>query len=86
MSIKRGYRDNQNLNRVMHVIITYFFIKSLCIEPRLVERKNRFIFQNKNTFDAFSLNTAKIEVFYVEVVCTRFCCTCTVVFPYKVRI
>ena len=86
MSLKRVYRDNQNLNRVMHVIIIYFFIKSLCIEPYVVERKNRFIFQNKITFDTFSLNTAKIEVFSVEVVCTRFCCTCTVVFPYKFRI
>ena len=86
MSIKRGYGENLNLNRVMHVIIIYFFIKSLCIEPCVVERKNRFIFQNKITFDTFSLNTAKIEVFSVEVVCTRFWCTCTVVFPYKFRI
>ena len=32
----------------------------MCIEPCVVERKNRLIFQNKITFDAFSLNTAKL--------------------------
>ena len=40
VSIKSGYRDKQNLNR----ITINFFIKSVRIEPCVVERNNRFIF------------------------------------------
>ena len=35
-------------------------MKSLSIEPCVVERKNLAIFKNKITVDALSLNTAKI--------------------------
>ena len=59
-SFKSGYRDKQNLNRVIYIIIIHFFIKSLRIEPFVVERKNHFIFENKITFDVSPLNTAKI--------------------------
>ena len=37
----------------------FFFIKSLRIERCVVERKNRFIFENKIIFDVFSFSTAK---------------------------
>ena len=54
------YQEGQSEFKSCHINIIYFFIKSLYIEPYVVERRNRFIFKNKITFDAFSLNTAKI--------------------------
>ena len=61
VSIKSGCRDKQNLNRVI-IIIIHFFIKSVRMAPCVVEHKNRFIFENKITFDVWPLNTAKISV------------------------
>ena len=40
-----------------------FLIKSVRIEPCVVECKNRFIFENKVTFDVLLLDTAKIYWF-----------------------
>ena len=50
-------RDAQNLNRVICIIIINFLIKSVRIEPCVVERKNQFIFENKITFDVLSINS-----------------------------
>ena len=62
VSIRGGYRDKQNLNRDYNL----FFIKSLCIELCVVERKNRFIFKNQIPSDVLPLNTAKIYRFELK--------------------
>ena len=43
-----------------YINIIIVFIKSVRIEPIVVERKNRFNFENKISFDLSSVNTAKI--------------------------
>ena len=43
-----------------YIIIINFFIKSVRFEPGVVERENRFIFENKITVDLSLINTAKI--------------------------
>ena len=53
MSIKSGFSDKQNLNRLYNY---NFFINSVRIEPCVVDRKNRFIFSNKIFFDVSHLN------------------------------
>ena len=67
VNIKGGYRDKHNLNRVICIIIIHFFVKSVRIEPCVVERKNRFIFEKEITFDLSTLNTAKIKVCFKKV-------------------
>ena len=53
-------------------------------ERELIQNKLQEI--NNLINDKIEGSGEKLGFLDVEVVCTRFCCTCTVVFPYKVRI
>ena len=50
MSIKRGYRELSEFISG-YIIIINFLIKSVRIEPCVVERKNQFIFEQTIYFD-----------------------------------
>ena len=71
VSIKRGYKDNQNLNRVIYVIIIHFLIKSLCFEPCSTELS--FWFTNLTLIFLPSLarqqrttaDSIKLYIFYI---------------------